>query len=111
MNQATGETTADQGLVKLNSEGNILHVVLTGNVHNTQNMSGSHLVTTSDRLTGDFNPQTNQLRHVLAEGHVVGEENRPTSSTFLDAAQLAVDFQGQKEALATDGIASGAFDS
>jgi lipopolysaccharide export system protein LptA len=105
--QSTGETTADQVMVKLNPEGNILQVMLTGNVHNGQNLVGSRLVTTSDRLTGTFDPATHQLRHVLAEGHVTGEEQRSTSSTFLKAAELAVNFEGNKEALATDGTATG----
>jgi lipopolysaccharide export system protein LptA len=104
--QGTRRVTAASGLVKLDARNRVTRAALEGGVHAREATENTQLAGSAERLVGDFDPASGELRSLVAEGDVEAESRHDSSVSRLKAQKVQVSFAGESPA-AQDGTASG----
>jgi lipopolysaccharide export system protein LptA len=104
--EGSGRVTAASGLVMLDARNRVTRAVLEGAVHATEAMEKTQLEGSAERLIGDFDPASGELRSLMAEGNVQGESRHDGGVARLAAQKVEVSFVGESPA-AQQGTASG----
>ncbi len=95
--QGTRSALAERGTVFLDDHERVTRVVLEGNVRGLDSSESLAIDSRADRVEGEFDPATGQLRTMLAEGNVVAESHRGApkkTSSRLVAQQFVMTFLG-----------------
>jgi lipopolysaccharide export system protein LptA len=104
--QGMRRVTAASGLVKLDARNRVTRGVLEGGVRAMEETENTQLAGSAQRLAGDFDPASGELRSLQAQGEVEAESRRESSVARLKAQKVQVSFAGESPA-AQDGTASG----
>jgi lipopolysaccharide export system protein LptA len=93
--QANRRVVSERGMVSLDGRNRITRAVLEGNVRafDSSGPGGEAMKASAERLRGEFDPASGQLRALVAEGNVTAESHRGGLSR-LEAQQVEVTFQG-----------------
>jgi lipopolysaccharide export system protein LptA len=104
--QGNRRVQAGRGILVLNAQSRIVQAVLEEGTRAVDPSEKGQLEGSARRLRGDFDPESEQLRTVLAEGDVQVESRREGSISRLEAQQVEVAFAGAHPQ-AQNGSASG----
>jgi lipopolysaccharide export system protein LptA len=102
--QARRSAVADGAEIKLDEHNHVSLVNLQGHAHSLDPVRGVELQ--AERVHGDFDRVTGQLRHVTAENNVTGQSRGKTSISHLSAQRVDIDLGG-KHPQPLQGVASG----
>jgi len=97
---------AGSGIVSLDTRNRITRVLFDDGAWALESSEGARLEGRAQRIRGDFDPATGELRAMVAEKDVQIESQRPESVSRLAAQQVKVSFAGKQPA-AQRGTASG----
>jgi lipopolysaccharide export system protein LptA len=89
--QANRRVVSERGIVSVDGRNRIVRAVLEGKLRAFD--SSQAMQASAERLRGEFDPGSGQLRTLAAEGGVTGESSRGGLSR-LEAHQVEVTFQG-----------------
>ena len=95
LSQSGWRVTGDGGTVLLNGQNRPTQAILEGDVHFSSDSTSSVLTGKTRRLVADFNPDTAEVRHLVAEDGVEGESMPHGGSggpSDFEAHQLDVNF-------------------
>jgi lipopolysaccharide export system protein LptA len=95
---------ADRADVQLDAHNHVSQVNLEGHAKAIDNVRGVEL--SGDRVQGDFDAATGQLRHITAENDVTGQSRGKASIGHLTAQRADMDFGG-KPPQPLQGVATG----
>lgn len=104
--QGSRRVTAASGLVTLDARNRVTRAVLEDGVRAAEATENTQLTGSAQRLTGNFDPASGELRSLRAEGDVQGESRHAGSVARLAAEKVEVSFAGESPA-AQQGTASG----
>ena len=104
--QRDRQVIAQGGIVALNAQNRVAGVSLEGNVRASDSSPEGSLEGSAQRVQGEFDPATGQLRHLVAEGGVAGGSRRAGTLSHLVAERLEINFAGAHPQ-PQDGNASG----
>ncbi len=97
---------AANATIYVDSRNRVQRLVLEGAVRAQQESDGVQMTAAADRLTAEFDAESEELRHGVAEGSVFAESRRAGSVSQLSAQKVEATFAGTP-AQAQEGIASG----
>jgi lipopolysaccharide export system protein LptA len=92
--QGNRRVQAGRGIIILNAQNRIVQAVLEEGARAIDSSENEQLEGSAQRIRGDFDPENEQLRTVLAEGDVQAETRREGSTSRLEAQQVGVAFAG-----------------
>ncbi len=104
--QGNRRVQAGRGIVVLNAQNRIVQAVLEEGTRAVDSSAKGQLEGSARRIRGDFDPENERLRTVLADGDVQVESRREGSISRLVAQQVEVTFAGAQPQ-AQKGSASG----
>ena len=106
INQGGRSITAEHATVFLNARNRITEILLQGQVNSTDRAPKGDMNLKADSLQGLLDPQTHQVRKLMAQGHVHGISSQPGAVTHADAQMVELNFSGNNHT-PTDGKATG----
>lgn len=104
--QGSRRVQAGSGIVSLDSRNQVTRALFDDGARALDSSEGARLEGSAQRIRGDFDPATEELRAVVAERDVQFESQRPGSVSRLAAQQVEVSFTGEHPE-AQRGTASG----
>ncbi len=93
--QGARRVQAGSGRVSLDRRNRITRVVFEDSARALDSSETARLEGSAQRIRADFDPASQELRRVLAEGDVQFESQRPGIVTHLKAQQVEVSFSGE----------------
>jgi len=97
---------AGSGIVSLDNRNRITRAVFQDGARALDSSAAAHLEGGAQTMRGEFDPASEELRTVVAEGSVQFESQRPGSTSRLEAQRVDVNFAGAHPE-AQNGTASG----
>ena len=106
ISQGPRSVQAGSGMVMLDARNRISFALLTDGTRTLDSSAAARLEGGAQSLRGDFDPASEELRTVVAEGNVQFESQRPGNVSRLGAQRVEVSFAGAHPE-AQNGTASG----
>ncbi len=106
ISQSQSHAVADSSTIQLNDQNRLSRVILTGNAKAFDVSPLRTVEMDSDRVQGDFDPVSGELRHVIVDKAQMVENQGKSSISHLVAQNVDMDFVG-KQPRPLYGVATG----
>ncbi len=106
VSQETRRAVGDNARVSLDDQNHVTQVNLEGHAQAFDDDPLRSIQLSANRVQGDFNPVTGELRHLTAEENVVGETKSKGSTSHMTSQRMEMDLGG-KHPEPVRGVATG----